>query len=145
MRALRQASIMLPIAPWYAVQGRLALAEIFLALGDLDRATALLDEADAFRAPATRAVVLDEAYERTRQRAATSGARSAGTEVLTAAEVRVVQYLPTHLSFPEIARELTVSPHTVKSQAMSAYRKLGAHTRGEAIRRAREVGLLLTH
>lgn len=36
-----------------------------------------------------------------------------------------------------------MSPHTVKSQAMSAYRKLGAHTRGEAIRRAREIGLLL--
>ncbi len=107
---------MLPIAPWYAVQGR---------------------EADVFRGPATRSVVLDEAYEQARQRAATSGAGSAGTEVLTAAEVRVVQYLPTHLSFPEIARELSVSPHTVKGQAMSAYRKLGAHTRGEAIRRAR--------
>lgn len=144
MRALRQSSIMLPIAPWYAVQGRVALAEVFLALGDLDRATALLDEADVFRGPATRSVVLDEAYERARQRVATSGARSAGTEVLTAAEVRVVQYLPTHLSFPEIAQELTVSPHTVKSQAMSAYRKLGAHTRGEAIRRAREIGLLPT-
>jgi LuxR family maltose regulon positive regulatory protein len=144
MRALRQSSMIRSIAPWYAVQGRVTLAEVFLALGDLDRAKALLDEADAFRGPATRSVVLDEAYERARQRVTRSGALSAGVEVLTAAEVRVVQYLPTHLSFPQIAQELTLSPHTVKSQAMSAYRKLGAHTRGEAIRRAREIGLLPT-
>lgn len=144
MRALRQSAMIRSIAPWYAVQGRVTLAEVFLALGDLDRARALLDEADAFRGPATRSVMLDEAYERARQRVTRSGAVSAGTEVLTAAEVRVVQYLPTHLSLPQIAQELTVSPHTVKSQAMSAYRKLGAHTRGEAIRRAREIGLLPT-
>lgn len=144
MRALRQSSLMRPVAPWYSVQGRVTLAEVFLALGDVDRALALLDEADAFRGPATRSVVLDEAYEAARGRLAGTGARSAGAEVLTAAEVRVVQYLPTHLSFPEIAQRLTVSPHTVKSQAMSAYRKLGAHTRGEAIRRACEIGLLPT-
>ena len=56
--------------------------------------------------------------------------------------VRVLQYLPTHLSFPQIAEELCVSRHTVKTQALSAYRKLGVHTRGEAIERARRAGLL---
>lgn len=144
MRALRQSSLMRAVAPWYAVQGRVTLAEVFLALGDADRAQSLLDEADLFRGPATRSVVLDEARASARQRLSRSGATLAGAEVLTAAEVRVVQYLPTHLSFPEIAQELTISPHTVKSQALSAYRKLGAHTRGEAIRRAREAGLLPT-
>lgn len=141
MRALRQSALMQSIAPWYAVQARVALAEIFHGLGDAARAAALLDEAATFRGPATRSVVLDAAFERV-QREVGRGHESPVLGNLTAAEVRVIQYLPTHLSFPAIAQELSVSPHTVKTQAMSAYRKLGAHTRGDAIRRAREVGLL---
>ena len=50
--------------------------------------------------------------------------------------------LATHLSFPEIGAELFLSPHTVKSQAMSAYRKLGASSRSQAVTRSRELGLL---
>jgi LuxR family maltose regulon positive regulatory protein len=72
---------------------------------------------------------------------ATAGDRPPGA-ALTTAEVRVLQYLPTHLTFPEIAAQLFVSRHTVKTQALSAYRKLGAHTRSEAITNARAVGLL---
>ena len=142
MRALRQSSRMDPIAPWYAVQGRVTLAEVFFTLGDFDRCHALLTEADQFRGPAARSPVLDQAYQRARQRLDGLGARPGDVEVLTAAEVRVLQYLPTHLSFPAMAQEMNLSPFTVKSQALSAYRKLGAHSRGEAIRRAREIGLL---
>jgi LuxR family maltose regulon positive regulatory protein len=50
--------------------------------------------------------------------------------------------LATHLSFPETAQELFLSRHTVKSQAKSLYRKLGATSRSEAVARARELGLL---
>jgi LuxR family maltose regulon positive regulatory protein len=50
--------------------------------------------------------------------------------------------LSTHLSFPEVAAEMFLSPHTVKSQAMSIYRKLGASSRSEAVARSRELGLL---
>jgi LuxR family transcriptional regulator, maltose regulon positive regulatory protein len=50
--------------------------------------------------------------------------------------------LPTHLSFPQIAREMFLSPNTVKSQAMSIYHKLGASSRGQAVTRSRELGLL---
>ena len=50
--------------------------------------------------------------------------------------------LATHLSFPEIAADLYLSPHTVKSQAMSIYRKLGASSRSRAVTRSRELGLL---
>ena len=50
--------------------------------------------------------------------------------------------LATHLSFPEIAAQIFVSPHTVKSQAMSLYRKLGASSRSQAVARSRELGLL---
>jgi ATP/maltotriose-dependent transcriptional regulator MalT len=61
---------------------------------------------------------------------------------LTTAELRILPLLATHLSFPEIAGELFVSRHTVRSQAMSVYRKLGASSRSQAVARARELGLL---
>jgi DNA-binding CsgD family transcriptional regulator len=48
--------------------------------------------------------------------------------------------LATHLSFPETAQELFLSRHTVKSQAKSLYRKLGATSRNEAVARARGAG-----
>jgi LuxR family maltose regulon positive regulatory protein len=48
----------------------------------------------------------------------------------------------THLSFPEIAAELFLSQSTIKSQANSLYRKLGASTRSQAVTQARELGLL---
>ena len=61
---------------------------------------------------------------------------------LTAAELRLLPLLATHMSFPEIAGERFVSPHTVKSQAMSIYRKLGVSSRHQAVTRSRELGLL---
>jgi LuxR family maltose regulon positive regulatory protein len=65
-----------------------------------------------------------------------------GPSLLTTAELKVLQYLPSHLSFPEIGQQLWLSRHTVKSQAMSAYRKLGVSSRSEAVTRARQLGLL---
>lgn len=50
--------------------------------------------------------------------------------------------LPTHLSFPEIGAEMFLSQHTIKSQAMSIYRKLGASSRNQAVIRCTELGLL---
>jgi len=50
--------------------------------------------------------------------------------------------LSTHLSFAQIAAELFVSPNTVKTYAVSIYRKLDASTRGQPVTRARELGLL---
>jgi LuxR family maltose regulon positive regulatory protein len=63
---------------------------------------------------------------------------------LTAAELRVLRHLPTHLSFQEIGARLSVSRNTVKTQAIAAYRKLGVASRGDAVRRATECGLLAT-
>ena len=60
---------------------------------------------------------------------------------LTAAEVRVLSYLPSHLSFREIADFLYVSPNTVKTHARGIYRKLGVTSRGNAVDRARGAGL----
>jgi len=67
--------------------------------------------------------------------------RSRGV-ALTAAELRLLPLLSTHLSFAEIAAELFVSPNTAKTHAVSIYRKLDAGTRGQAVTRARELGLL---
>ena len=61
---------------------------------------------------------------------------------LTPAELRVLQFLPTHLSFPEIAGQVFVSPNTVKTQAQGVYRKLGVSSRREAVEEARAAGLL---
>jgi LuxR family maltose regulon positive regulatory protein len=50
--------------------------------------------------------------------------------------------LCTHLSFPEIAAEMFLSPHTIKSETKAVYRKLDASSRSQAVTRARELGLL---
>jgi LuxR family maltose regulon positive regulatory protein len=61
---------------------------------------------------------------------------------LTAAELRVLRMLPTHLSFPAIARQLFVSPNTVKTHVRALYRKLDASSRSEAVSHAAAAGLL---
>ena len=61
---------------------------------------------------------------------------------LTDSEIRVLRYLPTHLSAPEIATELYVSTSTVKTHLRNLYSKLGAHSRAEAVGSARALGLL---
>jgi LuxR family maltose regulon positive regulatory protein len=63
-------------------------------------------------------------------------------EPLSGTEIRVLRYLPTNLSIPEIASELSVSPNTVKTHVRHLYVKLGTHRRGEAVARARALGLL---
>jgi LuxR family maltose regulon positive regulatory protein len=64
-----------------------------------------------------------------------------GASSLTAAELRLVPLLPTHLSFREIGERLFISRHTVKTQALSIYRKLGVSSRHEAIERMEVLGL----
>jgi LuxR family transcriptional regulator, maltose regulon positive regulatory protein len=64
------------------------------------------------------------------------------TEPLSQSEIRVLRYLPTNLSAPEIARELSVSVHTVRTHVRHLFAKLGAHGRTEAVERARGLGLL---
>ena len=61
---------------------------------------------------------------------------------LSESELRVLRYLPTNLTAPEIARELYVSPNTVRTHIKSLYAKLGTHHRAEAVERARALGLL---
>jgi DNA-binding CsgD family transcriptional regulator len=61
---------------------------------------------------------------------------------LTDAERNVLRYLPSHLTYPQIAEVLCLSRHTVKTHATAIYRKLGVRSRGAAVRTARELGLV---
>jgi LuxR family transcriptional regulator, maltose regulon positive regulatory protein len=63
-------------------------------------------------------------------------------EPLTDSETRVLRYLPTNLSAPEIAGQLSVSVNTVRTHMRHVYEKLGAHRRAGAVERARALGLL---
>ena len=61
---------------------------------------------------------------------------------LTAAELRLLPVLVTHLTFREIAEQMSLSRTTIKSPAMSIYGKLGASSRSQAVARSRELGIL---
>lgn len=67
---------------------------------------------------------------------------SVGASALTAAELRLLPLLATHLSLQAIAERLYVSRNTVKSHVSSILRKLGKSKRGEAAQVAEEIGLL---
>jgi LuxR family maltose regulon positive regulatory protein len=63
-------------------------------------------------------------------------------EPLTNSETRVLRYLPTHLTAPDIANELCLSVNTVNTHMRHVYAKLGAHSRQQAVNHARALGLL---
>jgi LuxR family transcriptional regulator, maltose regulon positive regulatory protein len=63
-------------------------------------------------------------------------------EALSTSELRVLRYLPTNLTAPEIASELSISRHTVKTHMRKVYAKLGTHRRAETVARARDLRLL---
>jgi len=67
---------------------------------------------------------------------------SAQIEQLSPSELRVLRYLPTNLSRPEIASELSVSVNTVNTHIRNIYAKLQAQDRSSAVQRAREMRLL---
>ena len=65
-------------------------------------------------------------------------------EELSPSELRVLRYLPTNLTRPEIASELYVSINTINTHMRNIYSKLGARDRSSAVERAREMRLLST-
>ena len=65
-------------------------------------------------------------------------------EELSPSELRVLRYLPTNLTRPDIAQELYVSVNTVNTHIRHIYSKLGARDRSSAVQRARELRLLST-
>jgi LuxR family maltose regulon positive regulatory protein len=129
--------------PYLAVQARLGLARVHLALADPAGARTLMREVDdLLRRRPGLGTLAEEAKAVRAQLSQDRGSSSPGASALTAAELRLLPLLSTHLSFPQIAEEMFLSRHTIKSQAMSIYRKLGAPSRSQAVARSRELGLL---
>lgn len=130
------------VAPWFSVHALLELARAHLAASDPSGARTVLREAEQIvrRRPALGTLTTDLVEIRRRLASATSSL--AGASTLTAAELRLLPFLTTYLSFEEIGDRLFVSRHTVKTQALSIYGKLQASSRGEAVERAIEIGLL---
>jgi LuxR family maltose regulon positive regulatory protein len=124
--------------PWYEAETRIVLARALHRLDDRPGARELLSEATRHLRQTPDAALLDQ-WLRNASAALDDGAIEAG---LTRAELRVLQFLPTHFSFREIAERLYVSPNTIKTQAQSIYRKLDVSTRGEAVDHARAAGLI---
>ena len=128
--------------PWVAIRARLDLAHAHLALADAPGARTLLAEVrDVLARRPHMGSLVDEASACQRQ-VDTMRGDIIGASTLTTAELRLLPLLTTHLSFREIGAQLFVSHNTVKTQAISIYRKLDATSRSEAIERAAQVGLL---
>jgi LuxR family maltose regulon positive regulatory protein len=129
--------------PWLAVQTRLELGHTFVALRDVASARTLLAEIDDIFERRPDLGVLAEQTEAFRESVGTVPVLEGGKgSNLTAAEMRLMPFLPTHLSFREIGEELNLSRNTIKTQAISIYRKLGVSTRGDAIDEAVRLGLV---
>ena len=141
--AQRLRSLLTYAEPHIAVQARMELIRVHVALADLAGARTLMIELDELLKRRPKLGTLTGEAEALRAWLSTQrGDSLPGASALTAAELRLLPLLSTHLSFPEIAAELFLSPHTVKSASKSIYRKLGASGRNEAIIRARKLRLL---
>ena len=124
------------------VQTRLELARAYLAMGDAAGGGTMLREADSLLRSLPDLGRLPAEAEEIRSKLKTVRAEAAGASTLTTAELRLLPQLVTHLSFREIGERLFISRHTVKTQAMSIYRKLEVTSRSDAVERARDIGLL---
>jgi LuxR family maltose regulon positive regulatory protein len=128
--------------PWISVQTRLQLARAYLTLADVGGARTMLRELDPIVARQPDLGKLRVEVDALRSSLKTLRVEVPGASTLTAAELRVLPLLATHLSFPEIGDRLYLSRHTVKSHATAVYRKLDVTSRTDAVNRAREFGLL---
>ena len=129
--------------PWLTIMVGLELTRAHLALGEPTAARTILDETERVLELRPQMGTLSEVARELRDRVdASSGSSGAWAMSLTGAELRLLPYLATHLTFPEIASRLFISRNTAKTEAVAIYRKFGVASRSDAIERAVEVGLL---
>ena len=129
---------MIPDTPWMALWATVTLAEVACERNNLEAARAWAERASTLLMSYEDAGVLVGRTLLLRERL---GLRD-GLVLLTPAERRVLELLPTGVGMAEIARRLYVSRNTVKTHTRLLYRKLGVRSRDEATARARELGLL---
>jgi LuxR family maltose regulon positive regulatory protein len=129
--------------PWLAVQARIELADAYVTLRDREAAQHILEEARGILATRPALGVLGDGVERLEQEiGAMPQTQDGAASGLTRAELRLLPWLSTHLSFKEIGERLHVSRNTIKTQAISVYRKLGVSSRSEAVAIAKDLGLI---
>ena len=128
--------------PATVVLGLLETARAYLATADPAGAGAAVAEAEGVLRRRPDLGALSVQLAEVRRRVHESADALVGPSTLTPAELRLLPLLSTYLLFQDIADRLGVSKHTVKTQAVSIYGKLGASTRGDAVDRAIEIGLL---
>jgi LuxR family transcriptional regulator, maltose regulon positive regulatory protein len=129
------------MSPWYEAETRITLARAQLLLDEVPAARAHLADSARYLRQVQDAKVLREWLEQA-WHDADSAQSVTGRWPLTPAELRLLHFLPTHLTFREIAEQVFVSTNTVKSQAQAIYRKLGVSSRAEAVACAQAAGLL---
>jgi LuxR family maltose regulon positive regulatory protein len=131
-------------APRTALLGYVLLAKAALALGDPSGARTLAREAERARrrdaSPIDLVRQLGEVHE---QLSVPMASTSVAITPLTAAELRVLPFLATHLTLQEVADRLIISRNTAKSHAVAIYRKLGVSSRSAAVSEARRLGLIV--
>ncbi len=117
--------------PWFEIETAAALAAAAIQLSEVEATRELVSSARA-RLGAMRDAPMLEAWVQEIE-TDLSSLSEGGLAELTPAEMRVLSLLPSHLSYPQIAARLLVSPNTIKSQVRSVFRKLGVSSRHEAV------------
>jgi LuxR family maltose regulon positive regulatory protein len=128
--------------PYRAVQTLLELARAYIALTDVASATILLREVRYILQQRSDFGILPTQADQLQSILDTVHETTASPAKLTTAELRLLPLLATHLNFREISERLHISRHTVKSHALSVYRKLGVSSRSQAIQHMQQTGLL---
>ena len=140
--ARRQTVALGDIAPWFAVCGRILQARTAMLLGDGATARLLLAEVRTLMTQDLRDSLAQDLLDETESALRTLAVDGVSADALTTAELRVLQFLPSHLTFRQIGEHLFLSQNTVKTHALSIYRKLGVSSRDESVVRARSLGLV---
>jgi LuxR family maltose regulon positive regulatory protein len=140
-RAARLRPLLTYALPVVSARALLEMARVYIALADPGGARAVLRQVNDIFQQRPALGNLPQQAEELRARVETIQVEGLGASSLTTAELRLLPLLPTHLSFREIGERLYLSRHTVKTQVISIYRKLGVSSRGEAIDRMRELGV----
>ncbi len=140
-RAARLRPLLTYALPVESARALLEMARAYIALADPGGARAVLRQANDIFKQRPDLGNLPQQADELRAKVETIQAESPGASSLTTAELRLLPLLSTHLTFPQIGERLYISRHTVKTQAMSIYRKLGVSSRTAAIDRMHELGL----
>ena len=139
--AVRNRPLCFPDVPFSAVF-LLQLAEVYVALADPAGARAVLHQINGVLATRSGLGGIVNRCDVLRGKLDGASPALVGASSLTAAELRLVPLLSTHLNYKEIGERLYVSRNTIKSETASIFRKLGVSSRSEAVRAAEQLGML---